>query len=74
MRQKPKEENAAYCYQRAEEARRMAKRTSHPTQKREQERLEHQWMALAEIYELQALDGNRTPNSLRTKSGIEVLT
>jgi hypothetical protein len=45
------EESAAYCYQRAEEARRMANRTSDPTQKKEHQRLQTHWLALAESYE-----------------------
>jgi hypothetical protein len=42
------EENVAYCYQRAEEARRMANRASDPVRKKEHQRQERRWLVHAE--------------------------
>jgi hypothetical protein len=48
MLQDPTEkEDAAYCYQRAEEARRMARRASHPAERKKFQAMQRRWEGLA---------------------------
>jgi hypothetical protein len=46
--------DAAYCYQRAEESRRMADRTNNPILRREYEDMETRWLSLARSYDFAA--------------------
>jgi hypothetical protein len=46
--------DAAYCYQRAEESRRIADRTGNPVLRRECEEMEIRWLGLARSYEFAA--------------------
>ena len=50
----PTNKDAAYCYQRAEESRRMANRTNDPTLRREYEDMEARWLGLARSYDFAA--------------------
>jgi hypothetical protein len=43
--------DAAYCYNRAEECRRLAERTSNPTTRRDFEDMETRWLSLARSYD-----------------------